>query len=56
MYADTCSSKKLGSLSAQLLNLLTELGSRRSKQKEKVFVRPADFACYKSLKSFLGAK
>jgi hypothetical protein len=52
MYADTTSSRKLGKLSKELLELLTELGARREKDREKVFVRPGDYAQYESLKDF----
>lgn len=56
MYTDTVSSNKVGKLSGRLLDLLTELGARRSTQTDKVFIRPSDFAKYEALKSFLGAK
>ncbi len=56
MYADTVSSNELGKLSGKLLDLLTELGSRRSIKTDKVFVRPSDFAKYDALKSFLVSK
>jgi hypothetical protein len=56
MYSDTRTSNKLGKFSAELLNLLTELGSRRSKDSERVYIRPADYAQYVALKQFLGAE
>ena len=53
MYADTVSSNEVGKLSGRLLDLLTELGSRRSTKTDGIFIRPSDFAKYDALKSFL---
>lgn len=52
MYVDTVSSKKLGKLSRQLLDLITEIGSRRKKNSEKAFIRPSDYTAYSALKQY----
>jgi len=52
MFADTLSSRKVGKFSASLLDLLTELGARREKDSEKVFIRPSDYAKYEALKAY----
>lgn len=56
MYADTDSSRKLGKLSGELLDLVTELGARRRNNEEDVFVRPSDYAKYEALLKFVESK
>jgi hypothetical protein len=56
MYADTKSSRELGKLSGRLLDLVTELGSRREDDDEDVFVRPSDYAKYEALLRFVESK
>lgn len=53
MYADTTTSHEIGKLSGRLLDLLTELSARRSKDTEFAYVRPADYAQYAALRNFL---